>query len=187
MDAASRVGTAYSRPETASRGTYPSRPPAATLTECNFDGRQRPLLQQQGEAGGVSLSSGIQAQTARPARERHRSRRYGRRPGGPPRGWLEVAAEAVGSEGNVIGVDFQRIKDFEGPRQRGETLRGDMTEDKTRDRVIDAAGARSTSSSPTWHPTCPGSTRSIRPARCTSHDRPSRRPSNSSTAAGTSS
>ncbi|WP_176548149.1 hypothetical protein [Natrinema sp. CBA1119] len=28
MDAASRVGTAYSRPETASRGTYPSRPPS---------------------------------------------------------------------------------------------------------------------------------------------------------------
>jgi len=106
--------------------------------------------------------------------------------GAAPGGWLEVAAEAVGSEGNVIGVDFQRIKDFE-DHDNVETLRGDMTEDKTRDRVIDAAGARSTSSSPTWRPTCPGSTRSIRPARCTSHDRPSRRPSNSSTAAGTSS
>ncbi|MFC6766715.1 23S rRNA (uridine(2552)-2'-O)-methyltransferase [Natrinema soli] len=59
--------------------------------------------------------------------------------GAAPGGWLEVAAEAVGSEGNVIGVDFQRIKDFD-DHDNVETLRGDMTEDKTRDRVIDAAG-----------------------------------------------
>ncbi|RZV11897.1 23S rRNA Um-2552 2'-O-methyltransferase [Natrinema hispanicum] len=59
--------------------------------------------------------------------------------GAAPGGWLEVAAEEVGPQGNVIGVDFQRIKDFE-DHDNVETLRGDMTESKTRDRVIDAAG-----------------------------------------------
>jgi len=59
--------------------------------------------------------------------------------GAAPGGWLEVAAEEVGPQGNVIGVDFQRIKDFE-DHDNVETLRGDMTEEKTRDRVIDAAG-----------------------------------------------
>ena len=59
--------------------------------------------------------------------------------GAAPGGWLEVAAEEVGPQGNVIGVDFQRIKDFE-DHDNVETLRGDMTEAKTRDRVIDAAG-----------------------------------------------
>jgi len=58
--------------------------------------------------------------------------------GAAPGGWLEVAAEEVGPQGNVIGVDFQRIKDFE-DHDNVETLRGDMTEAKTRNRVIDAA------------------------------------------------
>ncbi|QCW01903.1 23S rRNA (uridine(2552)-2'-O)-methyltransferase [Natrinema pallidum] len=59
--------------------------------------------------------------------------------GAAPGGWLEVAAEEVGPEGNVIGVDFQRIDDF-ADHDTVETLRGDMTEDKTRKRVVDAAG-----------------------------------------------
>ncbi|WP_254521593.1 23S rRNA (uridine(2552)-2'-O)-methyltransferase [Natrinema caseinilyticum] len=59
--------------------------------------------------------------------------------GAAPGGWLEVAAEEVGPQGTVIGVDFQRIKDFEN-HENVETLRGDMTEEKTRDRVVDAAG-----------------------------------------------
>ncbi|ELY85226.1 23S rRNA (uridine(2552)-2'-O)-methyltransferase [Natrinema altunense] len=58
--------------------------------------------------------------------------------GAAPGGWLEVAAEEVGPEGNVIGVDFQRIDDF-ADHDTVETLRGDMTEDKTRKRVVDAA------------------------------------------------
>ncbi len=59
--------------------------------------------------------------------------------GAAPGGWLEVAAEEVGPQGHVIGVDFQRIKDFD-DHDNVETLRGDMTEERTRDRVIDAAG-----------------------------------------------
>ncbi|WP_323172934.1 23S rRNA (uridine(2552)-2'-O)-methyltransferase [Natrialba sp. PRR66] len=59
--------------------------------------------------------------------------------GAAPGGWLEVAAEAVGPDGQVIGVDLQRIKDIEG-HDTIETIRGDMTEERTRDRVIDAAG-----------------------------------------------
>ncbi|MDG5758497.1 23S rRNA (uridine(2552)-2'-O)-methyltransferase [Natronococcus sp. A-GB1] len=62
--------------------------------------------------------------------------------GAAPGGWLEVAAERVGPQGRVIGVDLQRIKDLEMPggTDRIETIRGDMTEDRTRDRVTDAAG-----------------------------------------------
>ncbi|WP_137291032.1 23S rRNA (uridine(2552)-2'-O)-methyltransferase [Natronorubrum halophilum] len=64
--------------------------------------------------------------------------------GAAPGGWLQVAAERVGPPGNVIGVDLQRIKDLEDStlNDRVETLRGDMTEEKTRQRVIDAAGGR---------------------------------------------
>ncbi|ELZ15744.1 23S rRNA methyltransferase J [Natrinema thermotolerans DSM 11552] len=58
--------------------------------------------------------------------------------GAAPGGWLEVAAEEVGPEGKVIGVDFQRIDDF-ADHDNVETLRGDMTEEKTRKRVVDAA------------------------------------------------
>ncbi|AFZ72701.1 23S rRNA (uridine(2552)-2'-O)-methyltransferase [Natronobacterium gregoryi] len=61
--------------------------------------------------------------------------------GAAPGGWLQVAAEAVGSEGQVIGVDLQRIKGFDDEiDDRIETLRGDMTEERTRERVVDAAG-----------------------------------------------
>ncbi|RQG94042.1 23S rRNA (uridine(2552)-2'-O)-methyltransferase [Natrarchaeobius chitinivorans] len=62
--------------------------------------------------------------------------------GAAPGGWLQVAAEKVGPEGNVIGVDLQRIKDLEDPdlAERVETIRGDMTEDRTRERVLEAAG-----------------------------------------------
>ncbi len=62
--------------------------------------------------------------------------------GAAPGGWLEVAAEKVGPPGTVIGVDLQRITPFDDPElnDRVETLRGDMTEDRTRERVVDAAG-----------------------------------------------
>ncbi|WP_247003260.1 23S rRNA (uridine(2552)-2'-O)-methyltransferase [Halosolutus gelatinilyticus] len=61
--------------------------------------------------------------------------------GAAPGGWLQVAAEKVGPRGTVIGVDLQRIKDFDDPdvNDRIETIRGDMTQERTRDRVIDAA------------------------------------------------
>ncbi|NKE34552.1 TRAM domain-containing protein [Natronococcus sp. JC468] len=62
--------------------------------------------------------------------------------GAAPGGWLEVAAERVGPQGRVVGVDLQRIKDLEvgGGTDRVETIRGDMTEQRTRERVTDAAG-----------------------------------------------
>ncbi|WP_049922239.1 23S rRNA (uridine(2552)-2'-O)-methyltransferase [Halopiger djelfimassiliensis] len=59
--------------------------------------------------------------------------------GAAPGGWLEVAAEAVGPDGQVIGVDLQRIRELE-DYDNVETIRGDMTEPRTRERVIDAAG-----------------------------------------------
>ncbi|MFP9192288.1 23S rRNA (uridine(2552)-2'-O)-methyltransferase [Natronosalvus vescus] len=62
--------------------------------------------------------------------------------GAAPGGWLQVAAEKVGPRGRVIGVDLQRIKDLEDSdlADRTETLRGDMTQEKTLQRVLDAAG-----------------------------------------------
>ena len=74
--------------------------------------------------------------------------------GAAPGGWLQVAAEAVGETGTVVGVDLQRIDDFEGPDDGDpddgnadaaaavdvETIRGDRTEDRTRHRLREAVG-----------------------------------------------
>ncbi|WP_135823402.1 23S rRNA (uridine(2552)-2'-O)-methyltransferase [Halorussus ruber] len=56
--------------------------------------------------------------------------------GAAPGGWLQVAAEEVGETGTVVGVDLQRIKDIDGV----ETVRGDMTEESTKDEVRAIAG-----------------------------------------------
>ncbi|UPV75496.1 TRAM domain-containing protein [Halorussus limi] len=56
--------------------------------------------------------------------------------GAAPGGWLQVAAEEVGETGTVVGVDLQRIKDVDGV----ETVRGDMTDESTREEVRDIAG-----------------------------------------------
>ncbi|WP_435334178.1 23S rRNA (uridine(2552)-2'-O)-methyltransferase [Haloarchaeobius sp. TZWWS8] len=61
--------------------------------------------------------------------------------GAAPGGWLQVAAEKVGEQGTVIGVDFQRIKDFGDQYDAHiETIKGDMTEEKTKERVKEVAG-----------------------------------------------
>ena len=58
--------------------------------------------------------------------------------GAAPGGWLQVAAEAVGPEGSVVGVDRQRISPLD--RDNVETVRGDMTEEGTRERLRDLVG-----------------------------------------------
>ncbi|WP_255169495.1 23S rRNA (uridine(2552)-2'-O)-methyltransferase [Natrononativus amylolyticus] len=61
--------------------------------------------------------------------------------GAAPGGWTQVAAEKVGPKGTVIAVDLQRIKSFEESYDdRIETVRGDMTQDRTRERVLEIAG-----------------------------------------------
>ena len=64
--------------------------------------------------------------------------------GAAPGGWLQVAAELVGDAGTVVGVDFQRIREFDDEEleseARIETIRGDMTDERTRDRLRDAVG-----------------------------------------------
>jgi len=50
--------------------------------------------------------------------------------GAAPGGWLQVAAEKVGPEGTVIGVDFQRIRAFD-DHENITTLKGDMTAERT--------------------------------------------------------
>jgi 23S rRNA (uridine2552-2'-O)-methyltransferase len=61
--------------------------------------------------------------------------------GAAPGGWLQVAAERVGPEGTVVGVDRQRIDDLEEPEATVEYVRGDMTEDDTKAEIRDIVGA----------------------------------------------
>jgi 23S rRNA (uridine2552-2'-O)-methyltransferase len=56
--------------------------------------------------------------------------------GAAPGGWLQVAAEEVGDSGTVVGVDLQRIDPIDGV----ETVRGDMTEESTKEEIRDVAG-----------------------------------------------
>ncbi|NHX35244.1 MULTISPECIES: 23S rRNA (uridine(2552)-2'-O)-methyltransferase [Halolamina] len=53
--------------------------------------------------------------------------------GAAPGGWLQVAAEKVGPQGKVVGVDLQRIDDLDA--HQVSTIPGDMTEEETRDRL----------------------------------------------------
>ncbi|SEH38242.1 23S rRNA Um-2552 2'-O-methyltransferase [Halopenitus malekzadehii] len=74
--------------------------------------------------------------------------------GAAPGGWLQVAAERVGAGGTVVGVDLQRIRDLDPDADGGEddwgdgdvasveTIRGDMTEAKTQDRLRETIGDR---------------------------------------------
>jgi 23S rRNA (uridine2552-2'-O)-methyltransferase len=66
--------------------------------------------------------------------------------GASPGGWSQVAAERVGAEGRVVGVDLAPIESFESSEAGGDSgaetdfLRGDVTEDETKDRVAEAVG-----------------------------------------------
>jgi 23S rRNA (uridine2552-2'-O)-methyltransferase len=56
--------------------------------------------------------------------------------GAAPGGWLQVAVERVGENGTVVGVDLQRVDDVEG----AETVRGDMTDESTREELVERVG-----------------------------------------------
>jgi len=60
--------------------------------------------------------------------------------GAAPGGWLQVAAERVGPSGTVVGVDRQRIEDLENPEPTVEYVRGDMTEDSTKQKIREVVG-----------------------------------------------
>ena len=55
--------------------------------------------------------------------------------GAAPGGWLQVANERVGT-GPVLGVDFQRIDPIDGV----ETIKGDMTDESTREEIEERIG-----------------------------------------------
>ena len=57
--------------------------------------------------------------------------------GAAPGGWLQVATEIAGKTGTVVGVDLQRIDPIDGV----ETVRGDMTDEETRERIAERIGA----------------------------------------------
>jgi 23S rRNA (uridine2552-2'-O)-methyltransferase len=50
--------------------------------------------------------------------------------GAAPGGWMQVAAEKVGSGGTVVGVDRKRIEEIDADA-RVETIQGDMTDEET--------------------------------------------------------
>ena len=55
--------------------------------------------------------------------------------GAAPGGWLQVAAEAVGQTGRVVGVDRQRIDPLEEPAATVDYLRADVTDDGTAEEI----------------------------------------------------
>lgn len=57
--------------------------------------------------------------------------------GAAPGSWMQVAAECVGPDGRVIGVDLAPIETLDADADT-ETLRGDVTEEETKERVEDA-------------------------------------------------
>jgi 23S rRNA (uridine2552-2'-O)-methyltransferase len=59
--------------------------------------------------------------------------------GAAPGGWLQVAAEAVGEQGTVIGVDRQRIDPLDDVPATVELVRGDMTESEPREEIASIA------------------------------------------------
>jgi 23S rRNA (uridine2552-2'-O)-methyltransferase len=67
--------------------------------------------------------------------------------GAAPGGWLQVAAERVGSDGLVVGVDRQRIDQLEDAEAPVELVRGDITEAETIEAIREAVGASDTGGS----------------------------------------
>ncbi|PSP28426.1 23S rRNA (uridine(2552)-2'-O)-methyltransferase [Halobacteriales archaeon QH_2_65_14] len=61
--------------------------------------------------------------------------------GAAPGGWMQVAAERVGPDGTVVGVDRQRIDELENPDATVEYVRGDITEERTKDAIREAVSA----------------------------------------------
>ncbi|PSP60639.1 23S rRNA (uridine(2552)-2'-O)-methyltransferase, partial [Halobacteriales archaeon QH_7_66_37] len=61
--------------------------------------------------------------------------------GAAPGSWMQVAAERVGDRGTVVGVDRQRIEPLDDVRAQVEYVRGDITDEDTKDAIRDAVGA----------------------------------------------
>jgi len=60
--------------------------------------------------------------------------------GAAPGSWLQVAAEAVGPRGTVVGVDRQRIDELDDPDPQIEYVRGDITEADTKAAIREGVG-----------------------------------------------
>ena len=60
--------------------------------------------------------------------------------GAAPGGWLQVASEAVGEDGLVVGVDLERIRPIRIRNVR--TIIGDVTDEETVKRIRDAFPGR---------------------------------------------
>ncbi len=60
--------------------------------------------------------------------------------GAAPGGWLQVASEAVGEDGLVVGVDLERIRPIRLRNVR--TIIGDVTDEETVKRIRDAFPGR---------------------------------------------
>lgn len=60
--------------------------------------------------------------------------------GAAPGGWLQVAADRVGPSGRVVGVDKQRIDPLDHENRNTSTIRGDITDQRTIDRITEEVG-----------------------------------------------
>ena len=66
--------------------------------------------------------------------------------GAAPGSWIQVAAERVGGDGRVFGVDLAPIESFGGKEVGAdseteiETLQGDITEEGTKERIVERVG-----------------------------------------------
>ena len=58
--------------------------------------------------------------------------------GASPGGWLQVAKGRVGESGKVVGVDLRHIRPLEGV----VTIMGDITEDSTMKKLMEAVGGK---------------------------------------------
>jgi len=72
--------------------------------------------------------------------------------GAAPGGWLQVAAERVGPDGLVVGVDRQRIDPLDDPDAPLETVRGDITEEATLEAIRETLGGSDGGESATGGP-----------------------------------
>jgi len=66
--------------------------------------------------------------------------------GAAPGSWIQVAAERVGAEGRVVGVDLAPIEALDEDEVGAdaeaeiETLQGDITEEETKDEIVERVG-----------------------------------------------
>ncbi len=58
-----------------------------------------------------------------------------------PGGWLQVAGEACGTKGIVVGIDLKEVEPLSGESAHVHILKGDLLEEEVRDKIRELHGA----------------------------------------------